>query len=300
MIHENILSLIGNTPLLKIADENAQIFAKCEFKNPAGSVKDRIALAMINDAIESGKITKETLIVEPTSGNTGVGLAMVCAALGMKIILTMPESMSLERRALLKAYGAQLVLTPKELGMKGAVDKAAEIARERGGFIPSQFDNPANPRIHERTTAREILAELGSFDVLVAGFGTGGSVSGIGAVLKQTNPAARVIAVEPAASPLLSRGVAGAHAIQGIGANFIPANLNRGVIDEFFAVSNEDAKASARALARSGILVGISSGANVFAAREVAKRAEFAGAKIVTILCDTGERYLSTGVFDEQ
>lgn len=298
MIYNNILELIGNTPLLKIADDNVEIYAKCEFKNPGGSVKDRIALAMIKEAISSGKITANTPIIEPTSGNTGVGLAMVCAALGFQITLTMPESMSLERRALLKAYGAKLVLTPKELGMKGAHDKAVELAAQCGGFIPSQFDNPANPKIHEETTAKEILAELGSFDALVAGFGTGGSISGIAKVAKAANANLKAIAVEPAASPLLSRGVAGPHAIQGIGANFIPANLNKELIDEFFLVSNEDAKESAKNLAKQGILVGISSGANIFAAKQIAKRPEFQGKKIVTILCDTGERYLSTGVFE--
>lgn len=298
MIYNNILELIGNTPLLKIADDNAEIYAKCEFKNPGGSVKDRIALAMIKEAISSGKITANTPIIEPTSGNTGVGLAMVCAALGFQITLTMPESMSLERRALLKAYGAKLVLTPKEFGMKGAHDKAVELAAQCGGFIPSQFDNPANPKIHEETTAKEILAELGSFDALVAGFGTGGSISGIAKVAKAANANLKAIAVEPAASPLLSRGVAGPHAIQGIGANFIPANLNKELIDEFFLVSNEDAKESAKNLAKQGILVGISSGANIFAAKQIAKRPEFQGKKIVTILCDTGERYLSTGVFE--
>ncbi len=293
MIYENILDLVGNTPLLKI-DEN--LYAKCEFKNPGGSVKDRIAKNMILTALKEGKITKETEIFEPTSGNTGVGLAMVCASLGMKITLTMPESMSVERRAILKAFGANLVLTPKELGMKGAVDEAQRLCDERGGFIPAQFDNPANPKAHEETTAVEILAELADVDIVVAGFGTGGSVSGIGRVLKSKNPNVRVVAVEPEASPLLTKGVAGPHAIQGIGANFVPTNLDKSVVDEFMTVANEDAKAATKELARRGILVGISSGSNYFAARKVAQANP--GKKIVTILCDTGERYLSTGVFE--
>ncbi|WP_162165375.1 cysteine synthase A [Campylobacter fetus] len=302
-IANNVTELIGNTPLVRINKfgNDATILAKCEFLNPSHSVKDRIALNMIRVGMSEGKINKNSVIIEPTSGNTGVGLAMVCAQLGLKMILTMPSSMSLERQKLLKAFGAYLVLTDPKYGMQGAVNEAIKIANEtENSFIPSQFDNPANPAMHKNTTAIEILNDTGGkVDILVAGFGTGGTISGIAEVLRAKNPNVKIIAVEPEKSPLLSKGEAGPHAIQGIGANFIPKNLNKDVVDEFFTVSNEDAIATAKALAQSeGLLVGISSGANIYAAKEVAKRAENHGKTIVTILCDTGERYLSTTLYD--
>lgn len=303
-IANNVKELIGNTPLVKINKfgNNATILAKCEFLNPSHSVKDRVAFNMIKRAMEDGKIDKNSVIIEPTSGNTGVGLAMVCAELGLKMILTMPSSMSLERQKLLKAFGAKLVLTEPKYGMQGAVDKALELAKENpNSFIPSQFDNPANPEMHKITTAVEILNDTdGKVDIFVAGFGTGGTVSGVGAVLKERNPNIKIIAVEPEKSPLITKGEAGPHAIQGIGANFIPKNLNQSIIDEFITVSNEDAMNTTKALARTeGLLVGISSGANVYAAKTIAKRKENQGKTIVTVLCDTGERYLSTTVFDD-
>lgn len=296
---KNITELIGNTPLLQINSFGGQIFAKAEFLNPGLSVKDRIALAMLDEALKSGKINKDSLIIEPTSGNTGVGLAMVAAALGLKAIFVMPSSMSKERQLSLKAYGAQLELTEPSLGMKGAVDKANELAKNNANsFIPSQFDNKANPQIHYTTTAQEILAQTdGKIDYFVAGFGTGGTVSGVGKALKEKLPNVKIIAVEPAASALATTGKAGPHAIQGIGANFIPQNLDRSVIDEIVTVSNEDAITTTKSLAvKEGILVGISAGANVFASSRIAK--ENPSAVIVTILPDTGTRYFSTGIFE--
>lgn len=296
---KNITELIGNTPLLQINSFGGQIFAKAEFLNPGLSVKDRIALAMLDEALKSGKINKDSLIIEPTSGNTGVGLAMVAAALGLKAIFVMPSSMTKERQLSLKAYGAQLELTEPSLGMKGAVDKANELAKNNANsFIPSQFDNKANQQIHYTTTAQEILAQTdGKIDYFVAGFGTGGTVSGVGKALKEKLPNVKIIAVEPAASALATTGKAGPHAIQGIGANFIPQNLDRSVIDEIVTVSNEDAIATTKSLAvKEGILVGISAGANVFASSRIAK--ENPSAVIVTILPDTGTRYFSTGIFE--
>ncbi|WP_096017188.1 cysteine synthase A [Campylobacter lanienae] len=300
-IANSVSELIGNTPLIKINKfgVEANILAKCEFLNPSHSVKDRIALNMIESAIATNKIDKSTTIIEPTSGNTGVGLAMIAAERGLKIILTMPSSMSIERQKLLKAFGAELVLTDPKYGMQGAVDEALRLSKEiPNSFIPSQFNNPANPEMHKKTTALEIWNDTdGKVDILVAGFGTGGTISGVGEILKSKNPNIKVIAVEPAKSPLLSKGEAGPHMIQGIGANFIPKNLNRDVVDEFLTVSNEDAIATAKALAqKEGLLVGISSGANIYAASQVAK--ENPGKTIVTILCDTGERYLSTVLYD--
>lgn len=300
-IANSVSELIGNTPLIKINKfgNEANILAKCEFLNPSHSVKDRIALNMIENAISSNKIDKNTTIIEPTSGNTGVGLAMIAAERGLKIILTMPSSMSIERQKLLKAFGAELVLTDPKYGMQGAVDEAIKLSKEiQNSFIPSQFDNPANPDMHKRTTALEIWNDTdGKVDIFVAGFGTGGTVSGVGEILKSKNPNIKVIAVEPAKSPLISKGEAGPHMIQGIGANFIPKNLNRDIIDELFTVSNEDAIATAKALAQNeGLLVGISSGANIYAASQIAK--ENPGKTIVTILCDTGERYLSTVLYE--
>lgn len=300
-IANSVSELIGNTPLIKINKfgNEATILAKCEFLNPSHSVKDRIALNMIENAIAANKIDKSTTIIEPTSGNTGVGLAMMAAERGLKIILTMPSSMSIERQKLLKAFGAELVLTDPKYGMQGAVDEALRLSKEiSNSFIPSQFDNPANPEIHKKTTALEIWNDTdGKVDIIVAGFGTGGTVSGVGEILKSKNPNIKVIAVEPAKSPLLSKGEAGPHMIQGIGANFIPKNLNRDIVDEFITVSNEDAIATAKALAqKEGLLVGISSGANIYAASQVAKANP--GKTIVTILCDTGERYLSTVLYD--
>lgn len=293
-----VINLIGNTPLVRINSfsKNAEILAKAEFLNPSHSIKDRTAFSMIDDAIKKGKIDKNTTIIEPTSGNTGVGLAMVCAYYGLKLILTMPSSMSIERQKLLKIYGAKLVLTDPSLGMKGAVEESKNIAsKTTNSFIPSQFENPANPKIHELTTAREILKDTdGKVDIFVAGFGTGGTVSGVGKALKNYNPNIKVVAVEPLSSPLLTKKEAGSHKIQGIGANFVPKNLDKGVIDEFLDISDEDAFNATKDLAtKEGLLVGISSGANVFAANLLAKRDENKDKTIVTILCDTGERYLS-------
>ena len=305
MIANSVLDLIGNTPLIKINSfgDTAQIFAKVEFLNPGHSVKDRIAKAMIQDAFQSGKINKDSVIIEPTSGNTGVSLAMICAYYGLKIILTMPSSMSIERQKLLVAFGAQLVLTRPDLGMKGAVEEALRLAQKYpNSFIPSQFENPQNPRAHELTTAPEILKQLGDkkVDIFVAGFGTGGTLSGTGKVLKQANPATKIVAVEPASSPLVSKGMACSHKIQGIGANFIPKTLNRDIIDEILTIENDEALAAARQSAqKEGLLVGISSGANLAAAATLARRNENYGKTIVTILCDTGERYLSTELFNQ-
>lgn len=297
-VASSVINLIGNTPLVRINSfsKNAEILAKAEFLNPSHSIKDRIAFSMIDDAIKKGKIDKNTTIIEPTSGNTGVGLAMVCAYYGLKLILTMPSSMSIERQKLLKIYGAKLVLTDPSLGMKGAVEESKNIAsKTTNSFIPSQFDNPANPKIHELTTAGEILKDTdGKVDIFVAGFGTGGTVSGVGKALKNYNPNIKVVAVEPFSSPLLTKKEAGSHKIQGIGANFVPKNLDKGVIDEFLDISDEDAFNATKDLAtKEGLLVGISSGANVFAANLLAKRDENKDKTIVTILCDTGERYLS-------
>ncbi|MDY4045637.1 MAG: cysteine synthase A [Oscillospiraceae bacterium] len=305
-VYRKITDLIGGTPLLELtnyekANElNAKIYAKLEYFNPAGSVKDRIAKAMLDDAEEKGLLKPGAVIIEPTSGNTGIGLASVAASRGYKVILTMPETMSVERRNLLKAYGAELVLTEGAKGMPGAIAKAKELAEQTpNSYIPSQFTNPANPAVHLKTTGPEIWADTdGKVDIFVAGVGTGGTLSGIGAYLKSQNPNVKVVAVEPATSPVLSGGKAGPHKIQGIGAGFVPDTLNTDIYDEILPVQNEDAFATGRALARSeGVLVGISSGAAVFAAAQLAKRPENAGKVIVALLPDTGERYLSTPMF---
>jgi cysteine synthase len=301
---ESIGSTIGATPMVNLtrlaAGLSARIFAKLEFFNPLGSVKDRIAASMIAAAELEGKITSETLIVEPTSGNTGIALAFICAAKGYRLCLTMPETMSIERRKLLAHLGAQLVLTPGPQGMQGAIDKAREVlASEKNGFMPDQFSNPANPRIHRETTAEEIWHDTeGTADLLVAGVGTGGTITGISQVIKARRPSFRTVAVEPADSPVLSGGQKGPHKIQGIGAGFVPAVLDRALIDEVIPVSNEAAFETARDLARKeGILCGISSGAATWAALQVAKRPEAAGKVIVVILASTGERYISTELF---
>ena len=305
-VYRKITDLIGGTPLLELtnyekANElNAKIYAKLEYFNPAGSVKDRIAKAMLDDAEEKGLLKPGAVIIEPTSGNTGIGLASVAASRGYKVILTMPETMSVERRNLLKAYGAVLVLTEGAKGMPGAIAKAKELAEQTlNSYIPSQFTNPANPAVHLKTTGPEIWADTdGKVDIFVAGVGTGGTLSGVGAYLKSQNPNIKVVAVEPATSPVLSGGTAGPHKIQGIGAGFVPDTLNTDIYDEILPVQNEDAFATGRALARSeGVLVGISSGAAVFAAAQLAKRPENAGKVIVALLPDTGERYLSTPMF---
>jgi len=303
-IAENLTELIGNTPLVKLnrvtQDVDATIVGKCEFFNPCGSVKDRPGLAMIEAAEKAGLITPETTIIEPTSGNTGIALAFVAAVKGYKVILTMPESMSLERRQLLKALGAQIELTPAHLGMRGAIEKAEELAKTLGNaFIPQQFNNAANPEIHRLTTAEEIWRDTdGKIDIFVAGVGTGGTISGVGNVLKAYNPNIKIVAVEPKDSSVISGGQPGPHMIQGIGAGFIPNNLDRSVIDEVIQLSNDDALEMGRRLAKEeGILSGISSGANVHAAIQLGKRPENAGKMIVTILCDFGERYLSTTLY---
>lgn len=305
-IYRSLTDLIGNTPLLELTNYNrkfapqATIIAKLEYFNPAGSAKDRIAMAMIDDAEARGLLQKDSVIIEPTSGNTGIGLASVASARGYRTILTMPESMSVERRNLLKAYGAELVLTPGSLGMQGAIDKAEELAAEiPNAFIPGQFVNPANPAIHKATTGPEIWRDTdGEVDIFVAGVGTGGTVSGAGAYLKEKNPRVKIVAVEPSDSPLLSGGKAGPHKIQGIGANFIPQNFDRSVVDEVLPVDAENAFATSRELAKhEGLLVGISSGAAAYAATLLAQRPENAGKKIVALLPDTGERYLSTPGF---
>lgn len=305
-IAHSLTDLIGNTPLLELTNYNkkfapqATIIAKLEYFNPAGSAKDRIALAMIDAAEAQGLLQKDSVIIEPTSGNTGIGLASVASARGYRTILTMPETMSQERRNLLKAYGAELVLTPGALGMQGAIDKAAALAAEiPNAFIPGQFDNPANPAIHKATTGPEIWRNTdGEVDIFVAGVGTGGTVSGVGAYLKEKNPHVKIVAVEPSASPILSGGQAGPHKIQGIGANFIPQNFDRSIVDEVLPVDAENAFATSRELAKhEGLLVGISSGAAAYAATLLAQRPENAGKKIVALLPDTGERYLSTPGF---
>lgn len=304
---QNVTELIGNTPLVKLntatEKSGATVLGKCEFMNPTHSVKDRIGTNMIKTALEQGLINENTTVIEPTSGNTGIALASVCAGLGIKLILTMPSSMSIERRKLLKALGAQLVLTEPEKGMKGAIERANEIAESTpDSFIPQQFANSANPDIHRKTTVKEILADTdGKIDIFVAGIGTGGSITGIGEVLKQYNPNIQVIAVEPEASPILSGGKPGPHKIQGIGAGFIPAVLNTDLFEEIVKVSNEDAVTTSKELAKTeGLLVGISAGANVCAATKIASKPENKGKIIVTILCDTGERYLSSGLYDDK
>ena len=302
-IYNNLAETIGNTPLVRInslGPAGVQILAKMEFFNPCGSVKDRIGLAMIEAAEKQGRINKHTTLVEPTSGNTGIGLAFVCAVRGYKLILVMPESMSIERRKLFKIFGAELVLTPAAEGMKGAVAHAQRIVSNTGNMIMlQQFENPANPEIHRRTTAEEIWADTdGSVDILVAGVGTGGTITGCGQVFKKYKPTVKVVAVEPTDSPVLSGGNPGPHKIQGIGAGFVPKVLDTTVYDEIICVSNEDAIRTARLLAeKEGILAGISSGANVFASLQVAKRSENKGKVIVTIIFDTGERYISTELF---
>ena len=305
-IYKSVSELIGNTPLVELTnyeknhDLEATILGKVELFNPAGSVKDRIAKAMIGEAVAAGKVNDDTVLIEPTSGNTGIGLSAIAAARGNRIIITMPETMSVERRNLMKAYGAELVLTDGSKGMKGAIAKAAELAEEiPNSFIPSQFTNPANPAVHEATTGPEIWKDTeGKVDILVAGVGTGGTVTGTGRYLKSQNPDVKVVAVEPAGSPVLSEGHAGAHKIQGIGAGFVPDTLDTSVYDEIIAVADEDAFATGRELAgKDGLLVGISSGAAVWAATELAKRPENKGKTIVAILPDTGERYLSTAMF---
>ena len=302
---ENLTQLIGNTPLVKLQGASnrseATVLGKCEFMNPSHSVKDRIGTNMINTAIEQGLIKDDTIVIEPTSGNTGIALASICAALGIKLILTMPSSMSIERRRLLKALGADLVLTEPAKGMKGAIDKAAELAEETpNSFVPQQFNNLANPEIHRKTTAQEILKDTdGKIDIFVAAIGTGGTITGVGEILKAHNPDIQIIAVEPEASPVLSGGKPGPHKIQGIGAGFVPDVLNTKIYDEVIQVSNEDAIESSRVLAQTeGLLVGISAGANALVADKIAQRPENKGKTIVTILCDTGERYLSSGLYD--
>ena len=305
-IRKSVSELIGNTPLVersnfeKNHNLEATILGKVELFNPAGSVKDRIAKAMIDEAVKAGKVNDDTVLIEPTSGNTGIGLAAIAAARGNRLIITMPETMSIERRNLMKAYGAEVVLTDGSKGMKGAIAKAQELAGEiSNSCIPSQFTNPANPAIHEATTGPEIWRDTeGKVDILVAGVGTGGTVSGTGRYLKSQNPDVKVVAVEPAGSPVLSEGHAGAHKIQGIGAGFIPDTLDTSVYDEVIAVADEDAFETGRELAgKEGLLVGISSGAAVWAAGQLAKRPENKGKTIVAILPDTGERYLSTAMF---
>ena len=307
-VYTSITQLIGGTPLVELknyeADKNLQatILAKLEYFNPAGSVKDRIAKAMLDDAEAKGLLKPGATIIEPTSGNTGIGLASVAAARGYKIILTMPETMSVERRNLLKAYGAELVLTDGAKGMKGAIAKAQELAEATpGSFIPGQFTNPANPAVHRATTGPEIWADTdGKVDIFVAGVGTGGTLTGVGEYLKAQNPNVKIVAVEPAGSPVLSKGVAGPHKIQGIGAGFVPDTLNTKIYDEIIPVENEDAFTTGRAIARKeGVLIGISSGAAVYAATVLAQRPENKGKTIVALLPDTGDRYLSTPLFSE-
>ncbi|MBQ7545788.1 MAG: cysteine synthase A [Clostridia bacterium] len=305
-IYRSADALIGNTPLLELVNTEkaeglaARIFAKLEYFNPAGSVKDRVAKAMLDDAEQRGVLHADSVIIEPTSGNTGIGLASVAAARGYRIIIVMPETMSVERRQLMKAYGAELVLTEGSKGMKGAIAKAEELAAEiPNSFIPGQFVNPANPKAHRETTGPEIWNDTdGKVDLFVAGVGTGGTVTGVGEYLKSKNPAVKVVAVEPATSAVLSTGVAGAHKIQGIGAGFVPDVLNTSIYDEIIPVSNEDAFAAGKQMgAREGVLVGISSGAALHAAIELARRPENAGKNIVVLLPDTGDRYLSTPLF---
>ena len=305
-IYNNITELVGGTPLVKVSNYSkaheleADILVKLEYLNPAGSVKDRIAKAMIEDTEAKGLLKKDSVIIEPTSGNTGIGLAAIATSKGYRAILTMPETMSVERRHLLKAYGAEIVLTDGAKGMKGAIAKADELAKEiPNSFIPGQFVNPANPKAHRETTGPEIWNDTdGKVDIFVAGVGTGGTVTGVGEYLKSQNPAVKVVAVEPESSPVLSKGVAGPHKIQGIGAGFVPDTLNTAIYDEIIAVSNENAFATGKEVARrDGVLVGISSGAALFAATQLAKRPENKGKTIVVLLPDTGDRYLSTPLF---
>ena len=299
--YNNLIETIGNTPLVKVNKlvQTDNLYVKVEYFNPAGSVKDRVALAMIEEAEKQGLINKDTTIIEPTSGNTGIGLALISAIKGYKLLLTMPETMSIERRKLLKAYGAELVLTDGAKGMKGAIEKAEELHKEiQNSFIPQQFKNPANPQKHYNTTAREIWADTeGKVDIFVAGVGTGGTVSGVGKYLKEQNADVKIVAVEPLSSPVLSGGQAGAHKIQGIGAGFVPDTFNRNVVDEIITVSNEDAIETAKnAAASEGLLIGISSGASLFAAIEQAKQNP--DKMVVALLPDTGERYLSSVLFE--
>ena len=307
-IKNSFLDLVGNTPLVRVnnlikKDElKADVLAKLEYFNPAGSVKDRIAKEMILDALEKGLINENTTLIEPTSGNTGIGLSAVATALNLKIVITMPETMSVERRNLMKAYGAELVLTPGSEGMKGAIAKAKELALQiENSFIPGQFENPANPTAHYKTTGPEIYEQTeGKVDIFVAGVGTGGTISGIGKYLKEKNPEVKVVAVEPASSPVLSTGKGGAHKIQGIGAGFVPETLDTKIYDEIITVENEDAFATGKEMAKTeGILVGISSGAALYAAKELAKREENAGKTIVVLLPDGGDRYLSTPLIQD-
>lgn len=307
-VKNSFLDLVGNTPLVRVnnlikKDElKADVLAKLEYFNPAGSVKDRIAKEMILDALEKGLINENTTLIEPTSGNTGIGLSAVATALNLKIIITMPETMSVERRNLMKAYGAELVLTPGSEGMKGAIAKAKELASQiENSFIPGQFENPANPTAHYKTTGPEIYEQTeGKVDIFVAGVGTGGTISGIGKYLKEKNPEVKVVAVEPASSPVLSTGKGGAHKIQGIGAGFVPETLDTKIYDEIITVENEDAFATGKEMAKTeGILVGISSGAALYAAKELAKREENAGKTIVVLLPDDGDRYLSTPLIQD-
>jgi len=306
-VHRSLTELIGNTPLLELVNYEkahglqAKIIGKLEYLNPAGSIKDRIAKAMIEDAEEKGVLKNGSTIIEPTSGNTGIGLASVAAAKGYKVILTMPDSMSAERSSLLKGYGAQIVLTDSAKGMQGAIDKADELAKEiPGALVLGQFENPANPEIHRQTTGPEIWEDTGGdVDFVVAGIGTGGTITGVGEYLKSKRPAIKVIAVEPAGSPYLSKGRTGPHKIQGLGANFVPSVLNTSIYDEIIAVGNADAFSAGKQLARcEGLILGISSGAALWAATEIAKRPQNEGKTIVAILPDTGERYLSTALFD--
>ena len=307
-LYQSVEQLIGNTPLLELCNYSAahslkaKLLAKLEFLNPGGSAKDRVGRSMLDDAEARGLLNPGSVIIEPTSGNTGIGLACVAAARGYRVILTMPDTMSAERRTMLQAYGAELVLTPGALGMQGAVDKANELAASLpGSFIPGQFENPANPAAHYKTTGPEIWTDTqGKVDVFVAGVGTGGTISGTGRYLKEQNPGVRVVAVEPAGSPLLSGGQAGPHGIQGIGANFIPAALDRTVYDEVIPITDEDAYAAGRELAkREGVLCGISSGAALFAATQLARHPEYAGKTIVVLLPDSGDRYFSTPMFQQ-
>ena len=307
-IYTSVSQLIGKTPILELTNIEdtfhleAKILAKLEYLNPAGSVKDRIAYAMIRDAEISGKLKPEAVIIEPTSGNTGIGLACAAAAGGYRLIIVMPDTMSVERRQMMKAYGAELVLTEGAKGMKGAIAKANELAAQiPGSFVPGQFTNPANPEIHRKTTGPEIYADMdGKVDIFVAGVGTGGTITGVGEYLKSQNPAVKVVAVEPEGSPVLSSGTAGAHKIQGIGAGFIPEILNTDIYDEIITVSNENAFAAGKMIGRKeGVLVGISSGAAVWASIELAKRPENKGKNIVVLLPDTGDRYLSTPMFED-
>lgn len=307
-IYKTADELIGKTPLLELShiEEEykleANIIAKVEYFNPAGSVKDRIAKKMIDEAIKEGKINKDTVLIEPTSGNTGIGLASVAAAKGLKLIVTMPETMSVERRNIIKAYGAEIVLTEGAKGMKGAIEKANELAKEYpNSFIPGQFDNPNNPKVHFETTGPEIYEDTdGKVDIFVAGVGTGGTITGVGTYLKSKNKDIKVVAVEPESSPVLSEGKSGPHKIQGIGAGFVPKVLDTSIYDEIIRVSNEDAFATGKLIGKKeGILVGISSGAAVFAAIELAKKEENKGKNIVVLLPDTGDRYLSTPMFSE-